>query len=49
MANADIYEIPSSAAVAVDRMVSRYLRKWLEAPPGLASHALYSRTATPQF
>lgn len=40
-----IYEIPSSAAEAVDCMVSRYLRKWLGTPPGLASHALYSRTA----
>ncbi len=40
-----VYDMPSSTAEELDRKVARYLRKWLGAPPGLASQALFSKSA----
>jgi len=40
-----IYEIGLSTVEAMERKISKYMRKWLGLPPGLTSVALYSRTA----
>ena len=40
-----IYEVPTSAAEAMERRVSHYLLQWLGAPPGLSRAALYSASA----
>src|SRR5215470_9593881 len=40
-----VYEIGLSAVEAIEKKIGRYTRKWLGLPAGLASVALYSRSA----
>jgi len=40
-----VYEIGLSTVEAIERLISKYIRKWLGLPPGLSTVGLYSRSA----
>ena len=41
-----MYDIPMSKIEALERIASRYLRKWLRVPPSFSAVGLYSKTSS---